>query len=194
MGRRGALHSSIKPLAAGMRIAGSALTVKLRPGDNLMLLKALDMARPGDVLVVDSGGETEAGPWGEITSLQAQERQVAGLITDGAVRDRQPICEIAFPVFCRAISIKGTAKAALGFINHPITCGGVVVNPGDVVLGDDDGVVVIPFGECGETLIKAREREAKEAVYKERIRAGESFFALMGFDDTLHRAGCVEEE
>jgi len=194
IGRRGAMHSSIKPLARGMKVCGPALTVKCQSGDNLMLLKALDMAKPGDVLVADMGQTTETGPWGEIAALQAQVRGVAGLVTNGSVRDSALICEMNFPVFCKAVSIKGTVKESLGLINHPISCGEVVVNPGDLILGDDDGIVVIPLAEVEEALAKSRERVTKEDKLMDRIRKGESLFEMLGFPEVLKAKGCKEQD
>lgn len=194
MGRRGALHSSIKPLCSGMRACGLAVTVKCQAGDNLMLLKALDMAEPGDVLVADMGGLTEGGPWGELASLQAVAKGLKGFVTNGSVRDALAIKELGFPVFCKAVSIKGTVKESLGYINYTISCGGVVVNPGDIILGDEDGVVVIPLLEAEEVLAKAKERVAKEQTLAEAIHAGKSLFEMLGFHEILKQKGCMEEE
>ncbi len=193
MGRRGAMHSSIRPLFSGMRACGSALTVKCQAGDNLMLLKALDMAEAGDVLAVDTGQVTEEGPWGEMTTIQAVIKGVAGLVIDGCVRDSMAIREHGFPVFCRGVSIVGTAKETVGYINHPISCGNTLVNPGDIILADEDGVVVIPLDEAEEILKKSQERVAKEARLVERMRAGESLFAITGLQELLDRKGCTEE-
>jgi 4-hydroxy-4-methyl-2-oxoglutarate aldolase len=193
MGRRGAMHSSIKPIYSGMRLCGPAVTVKSQAGDNLMLQKALDMARPGDVLVADMGEVTEAGSWGEIMTWQAKVRGVVGLVTNGSVRDTLQIKAIGFPVFSRAVSIKGTVKETLGLVNHPVSCGGVVVNAGDIVLGDEDGVVVIPLKEAKTALEQSLQRAAREEKLLQRIKAGESMFHIMGFHEVLKRKGCVEE-
>jgi 4-hydroxy-4-methyl-2-oxoglutarate aldolase len=193
MGMRGAMHSSIRPVYSGIRLCGSAITVKSQAGDNLMLQKALYMAKPGDVLVADMGQFTEGGSWGEIMTTQAKVGGVAGFVTNGSVRDTLQIKEMGFPVFSKAISIKGTVKETLGLVNHPISCAGVVVNPGDIILGDDDGVVVIPLQEAEEILQKSKERVAKEIKLMERIKAGETLFEIFRFGDVLHRKGCVEE-
>ncbi|MEH7342449.1 RraA family protein [Bacillus sp. JJ1532] len=177
-----------------MRLCGPALTLKGHAGDNLMLLKALDMAKAGDVIIADMGQLTEAGPWGEVTTVQAKARKFGGFVTNGSVRDSQAIRELGFPVFCKSVSIKGTAKDSLGYINHPISIGDTPVNPGDIILGDDDGIVVIPLQETIEVLIKAKEREAKEAEYMRRIRNVESFFYFMGYDKILQEKGCIIEE
>ncbi|MFS0862007.1 RraA family protein [Fredinandcohnia sp. 179-A 10B2 NHS] len=148
MGKRGAVHSSIKPLYSGMRLCGSALTLRGHAADNLMLLKALDMAQANDVIVADLGQLSEAGPWGEVTTVQAKVKNLGGLVTNGSIRDSLAIKELNFPVFCKSVSIKGTAKDSLGYINHTISIGDTVVNPGDIVLGDEDGVVIIPLEEA----------------------------------------------
>jgi len=190
MGKRGAVHSSIKPLYSGMRLCGPAVTLKGHAADNLMLLKALDMARPGDIIVADMGQMTEAGPWGEITTFQAKVRGVGGFITNGSVRDALAIKESGFPVFCKSICIKGTGKEALGYINYSVSMGDTLVNPGDIILGDEDGVVVIPLQEAEEILQKSREREEREAEQKKRIKQGDSFFHFMGYDKVLQDKGC----
>src|SRR5690606_18793986 len=142
-GQKGALSSAIKPLDPAMRLAGPALTVNCRPDDNLAIHYALTIARPGDVIVVDAKGFVEAGAWGDVMTLMARKKGVAGLVIDGSVRDANAIVEMGFPVFSRGISIKGTAKNQPGAVDVPIVCGGVGINPGDVVLGDRDGLVVI---------------------------------------------------
>jgi 4-hydroxy-4-methyl-2-oxoglutarate aldolase len=192
MGKRGAMYSSIKPLYSGMKACGGALTVKCQAGDNLMLLKALDMAQAGDVLVVDAGLVTEEGPWGELMTIQAVIKGLAGLVIDGSVRDSMAIKEHNFPVFCKGVSVIGTAKETVGFINHPITCGNTIVKPGDIILADEDGVVVIPLVEAEEILKNSQERVAKEQKLIERIRAGESIFDIAGFQEILDKKGCIE--
>lgn len=193
MGKRGAMHSSVKPLYSGMKACGNAVTVKCQAGDNLMLLKALDMAEVGDVLVVDTGQVTEEGPWGEMTTIQAVIKGVAGLVIDGSVRDSMAIKEHGFPVFCKGVSVIGTAKETVGYINHPISCGNTTANPGDIILADEDGVVVIPLAEAEEVLRRSQERVAKEDKLAERMRAGESLFAMTGLQDILNKKGCTEE-
>ena len=194
MGKRGAMHSSIKPLYSGMHACGTAITVKSQAGDNLMLHKALDIAKSGDMIVADMGQLTEAGSWGEIASLQAKIKGIVGLVTNGSVRDALEIKKLEFPVFCKAVSIKGTVKESIGYINYSISCGDVVINPGDIILGDEDGVVVIPLQEAEEILIKSREIIAKEEKLIKRIQAGESLFEISGYQEVLKRKGCVEEE
>lgn len=193
MGQKGAMHSSIKPLNSGMKACGPALTVKSRAGDNLMILKALDIAQQGDILVVDAGEGTENGPWGEMTTIQALIKGLAGLVISGSIRDSLAIKEHGFPVFCKGISIMGTAKDALGLINHPICCGNVIVNPGDIILADEDGVVVIPLSEAENILKKCKERVEKEKGLVERMHSGETLFSLAGYQEVLDVKGCSEE-
>ena len=151
-GCKGALSSRIKPISPVMKICGSAVTVKLRPCDNLMLHKAIYVAQAGDVIIADAEGYMEAGVWGEIMTVAAQKRDIGGLVINGAIRDAQVIIDIGFPVFSCGLSIKGTDKSSLGFINHPIIIDNVTINPGDLILGDRDGVVVVGCGSCEEVL------------------------------------------
>lgn len=174
MGKRGALPNWIKPIWPGSTLVGSALTVKSRPGDNIMLHKAVNLAAPGDVLVVENDAFREAGLWGEIITVAAMQRGITGIVTNGAVRDTVPIRELGFPVFCGGVSIKGTTKAVPGKINVPISFEGVVINPGDIVVADNDGVVVIPRQEAPQVLQAALAKEKSEAEIIRRIRAGES--------------------
>lgn len=162
-GKRGAMSSAIRPAYSGARLYGTAVTVRCHVGDNLMLHKAITVARPGDVIVADFGMYDEAGAWGEITTTAAVARGVAGLVIDGRVRDITRIQEIGFPVFSRGLSIKGTTKEVLGEINHPVVVGGVWVNPGDIIVGDADGVVVIPVNRAHEVLMASLAKEAAEA-------------------------------
>lgn len=194
MGRSGAMNRQIKPLVRGMRICGPAFTVRTQAGDNVMILKAMREARPGDVIVVDCGRCPEAGPFGELAATECQVKGLAGFLTTGSVRDTAEIAAMGFPVFSSGISIVGTVKESLGLINFPISAGDTIVNPGDIILGDDDGVVVIPRQQAEEILIKSDERVAKEAHTLEEIRKGRSIFDIYGYDVVLRRQGCVEED
>jgi len=192
-GRVGAMEHDIKPVASGMRVCGPAVTVWCPPGDNLMLHKAITLAQRGDVLVVDVGGYLEAGGWGEILTVAALEHGVAGLVTNGAVRDVARIRALGFPVFCRGISMKGTEKKSLGRINHPICCGGVYVRPGDLVLGDDDGVVVVPQQRVGDVLQLARERMRREEEILSALKQGRTTLEVLGLHEILVAGGLVEQ-
>jgi len=158
------------------------------------LHKALDIAKSGNIIVADMGQLTEAGSWGEIASFQAKIKGIVGLVTNGSVRDSLEINKLEFSIFCKAVSIKGIVKESIGYINHYISCGDVVVNSGDIILGDEDGVVVIPLQEAEEILIKSREIIEKEEKLIKRIQAGESLFEMSGYQEVLKRKGCVEEE
>ncbi len=188
-GQTGAMASAIKPLDHGMRLAGTAYTVDCRPDDNLMLHWALTQARPGDVLVVDAKGFLEAGPWGDIMTLAAQTAGIAGLVIDGAVRDSAAVVEMGFPIFSRGVSIKGTAKYQPGKAAVPIVCAGVAVNPGDVVIGDRDGVVVVEAARVAEVIELSRKREEKEKGFREAVEKGTTIADLIGLGPVFERFG-----
>jgi len=193
MDRQGAMDCSIKPIKPGSKICGRAVTVKTHLGDNLMLHKALAMAEAGDIIVADTGMCTEAASWGDIMSVQAKYKGVSGLVLNGSVRDVAEIRAMDFPVYCAGVSIKGLMKDSLGTVNHPICCGSVTVYPGDIVVADDDGVVVIPLGSAEETIIKARQREEREADMIRSIRSGERMYDMLGFAEVFERLGCIEK-
>ncbi|MFF5864368.1 4-carboxy-4-hydroxy-2-oxoadipate aldolase/oxaloacetate decarboxylase [Pseudomonas sp. NPDC012596] len=186
-GQVGALDSGLRPIDPTVRLCGSALTVECRPDDNLALHYALTKARPGDVLVVDAKGFTEAGPWGDLLTLAAQKLGIAGLVIDGAVRDANAIIDMGFPTFSRGLSIKGTNKCQPGRVNVPIVIGGVSVRPGDIIIGDRDGLVVVERSRVQEVIELSRAREDKEAAIREGIEAGTSTVDLLGLRDTLQR-------
>ncbi|MES2114089.1 MAG: 4-carboxy-4-hydroxy-2-oxoadipate aldolase/oxaloacetate decarboxylase [Pseudomonadota bacterium] len=186
-GAHGALDSGIKPIAGTMRVAGPAFTVDTRPADNLMLHYAMLKARPGDVLVVDAKGYTEAGPWGDVFTEQALKMGLAGLVINGAVRDAATITETGFPVFCRGLSIKGTGKNQPGQVNVPITIGDVRINPGDIIVGDQDGVVVVSRAEVETVLAQSLAREEKETAFRAQIRNGATTVDLLGLAEQLRR-------
>jgi len=186
-GAKGALDSGIKPIAPAMRVSGPAFTVDTRPADNLMLHYAMLKARPGDVLVVDAKGFTEAGPWGDVFTEQALRMGLAGLVINGAVRDAAAITAAGFPVFCRGLSIKGTGKSQPGLVNVDIAIGDVLIRPGDIIVGDQDGVVVVKQRDAESVLALARVREDKETAFRERIRNGATTVELLGLEATLRR-------
>lgn len=175
-GKIGALPSAIKPVHPSFRICGAAVTVQSPPADNLWLHRAIVAAQPGDVLVVHVGGHYEAGYWGEVMSQAARARGLAGLVIDGCVRDGAILERFGFPVFARGLCIRGTGKDfdARGWINAPTLFGDVTVQPGDLIVGDTDGVVAIPRDRIDEVLAKARQREEDEARIIERLAAGEN--------------------
>ena len=182
-GKIGALPSAIKPVAPGMRCTGPALTVHSPPGDNLWLHRALDIARPGDVMVVHCSAAYEHGYWGEIMATMAVARGLAGLVIDGCVRDGRLLAEMGFPVFARGLCIRGTGKdfGATGWLNHAVWLGDVVVHAGDLVVGDGDGVVALPHARAAEIVARGRQREADEAAILQRLQAGASTLYVYGW-------------
>jgi 4-hydroxy-4-methyl-2-oxoglutarate aldolase len=182
-GRIGAMPSAIKPVDAHFRVCGTAVTVHSPGGDNLWLHRAIYVAKPGDVLVVHVSGEHDWGYWGEIMSAAAKERALAGLVIDGCVRDGAILREFGFPVFARGLCIRGTGKdfGAIGWVNHPVLFDDLVVHAGDLVVGDTDGVVVLPRDQATAIVKAAAERESKETEIIRRIRAGERTLEVYNF-------------
>ena len=184
-GKKGALYSSIRALFPEMIVCGTAVTVKVSQAENLMVHKAIYVAEAGDVLVVDTGGFNEAGFWGEVMTVAAQARGINGLITDGSVRDTLAIRKNNFPVCCQGVCIKGTTKNGPGWINHPINMGGVIINPGDIILGDNDGVVVIDKNDAESVLNASIKRCENEKIDFEKLKSGESTLDMYGFTAKL---------
>ena len=172
LGRFAAMDYQIKPLDPGMSMVGSALTIWTRPCDNLVIYKALEMAQAGDVLVIATHGYTTNSIWGELTSLIGRARGLAGVVTDSVVRDSREIVQIGLPVFARGLTPNSPFKDGPGKVNVPVDCGGVTVRPGDIVVGDADGVVVVPQ-ELAETVLeRVSAIHAKEAAIRVEIEAG----------------------
>jgi 4-hydroxy-4-methyl-2-oxoglutarate aldolase len=192
-GQKGVVNPAIKPIARGVRICGPAFTVQCHPKDNLMLHKALERAQPGDVLVASVGGYHEAGYWGGLMATSAMARKLGGLAIDGCIRDSEEIVKMGFPIFCRGFCIRGTTKAVLGPINYPIIFGDVLVNPGDLILGDDDGMVVVARKECEAVLEKAIKRVEAEVKKTEQLEAGISSVEVNKLDKVFTSLGLVEE-
>lgn len=190
-GAKGALDHGVKPIDPSVKLAGPAYTVDCRPADNLMLHYAVQKARPGDVLVVDAKAFMEAGPWGDVLTIQAMKVGIAGLVINGCVRDASLIIELGFPVFCRGLSIKGTGKNQPGKVGVPVLIGDVQINPGDIVVGDRDGIVVVPEAEVGSAIATSLAREAKEVQQRKAIQEGTSTIDLLNLADTLKRFGLV---
>jgi len=186
-GAFGALDSGIKPLDARSRLAAPAFTVDMRPADNLMLHYALLKAQPGEVLVVDAKGFVEAGPWGDVLTAMAQKIGIAGLVINGAVRDAQAIVDAGFPVWCRGLSIKGTAKNQPGRINVPVAIADVVIRPGDIVVADRDGIAIVPAERLDTVLAVAIDREQKESRMRDAIAQGATTAELLNLTATLRR-------
>lgn len=191
-GAKGALDCGMKPIDPTVRLAGPALTVEARPADNLILHYAVLKAKPGDVLVVDAKAFMEAGPWGDVLTLQAMKLDIAGLVINGCVRDANLIIELGFPVFCRGLSIKGTGKNQPGRVNVPICIGDVVIRPGDIIVGDRDGLVVVAHDEVDMAIANSIAREEKEIQQRKSIKAGTSnTVELLNLGETLKRFGLV---
>lgn len=184
-GATGALACGMKPIHPDMRLAGPAFTLDMFPADNLMLHYALLHIKPGDVLVVDAKSYVDAGPWGDVLTEQAIKKGVVGLIINGAVRDAATIIKMNFPVFCLGLSIKGTTKNQPGILNKTICFDDVVINPGDFIVGDQDGVVVVPQDKLDEVVKNCKEREEQEAIYREKIRNGATTVELLGLRNNL---------
>ncbi|PTM39860.1 4-carboxy-4-hydroxy-2-oxoadipate aldolase/oxaloacetate decarboxylase [Bosea sp. 124] len=189
MERRGALDSAIKPVRRGMRVLGPAFTCVCPPGDNLTLHAALKMAKAGDVIVCASAGFTEQGLFGDVMASCAKGKQIAGLVVDGGVRDGATIAEIGFPVFARALSIKGSVKETLGALNKPIVAGGMLVEPGDLVIGDDDGVVIVPQAEIAAIAVASKTREEKEARFRRELLQGKTTWDMLNLSELLRKKG-----
>lgn len=190
-GAKGALDHGMKPIDPTVRLAGPALTVDARPSDNLILHYAVLQAKPGDVLVVDAKGFMEAGPWGDVLTLQAMKLGIAGLVISGCVRDANLIIELGFPVFCRGLSIKGTGKNQPGKVNVPVCIGDVCIHPGDIIVGDRDGLVVVAQDEVAHAIASSLAREEKEATQRQAIEDGATTVDLLNLGDTLKRFGLV---
>jgi 4-hydroxy-4-methyl-2-oxoglutarate aldolase len=175
-----ALDPAIHAVWDGAVVCGPAFTVRCVPGDNLPIHLAVAEAGPGDVLVVDGGGVV-GGYWGQILTVAAQRRGIAGLVIDGGVRDSRDLRALAFPAFARGVGVQGTVKREPGALRAPVTVGGVRVEQGDLVLGDADGVVRVAAARIGEVLAAARERETKERSVIERLGRGELTVDIYGF-------------
>ncbi|MFB6311597.1 MAG: RraA family protein [Salinirussus sp.] len=177
------MDSGISPIATGSEIAAPAVTISAAPGDNLVIHKAITMADPGDVLVVDGNGYTETAFIGELMCASCLAHDLAGIVVDGAVRDRAELADMPFPVFARGVHPAGPGKHAPGSINIPVTCGGVTVSPGDIIVGDEDGIAVVPAQNAAATLERARQKDAREDELRERVDAGEYLYDIGGYDD-----------
>jgi 4-hydroxy-4-methyl-2-oxoglutarate aldolase len=183
------LPSLIKPIQQGTHIAGSAVTVSCAPGDNLMIHAAVEVLTPGDVMVVTTTSESDHGMFGELLAVSVTSKGCRGLVIDGGVRDVADLRRMGFPVWARSIHAAGTTKSRAGSVNAPIGCAGVMVSPGDVVVADDDGVVVVERERAAEVLEAARLRLLREGETRVRLHAGELGLDLYGFRARLEGLG-----
>jgi regulator of RNase E activity RraA len=190
MHRLHAIGPDLWPCHSGGRLVGTALTVKVGPGDNLMVHKAIDIVRPGDVIVVDAGGICTQAIIGEIMSAIAERHGAAGMVIDGAIRDADALATSSFPVYARGVTHRGPYKNGPGEINVPVVIGDAVINPGDIIIGDDDGLLALPQDLAAATIALAQAQAKKEAAMLKAIRS-KSKLDRKWVDETLRAKGCV---
>ena len=189
MGRAGLLDAYMRPIYPGAKVCGTAVTIFAHPGDNWMLHVAAEMLEPGDVAVLGTSSGNADGMFGDLLATSFRARGAAGLVIDAGCRDVAELRDMGFPVWSKAVHAKGTVKATVGSVNTPIICAGALVNPGDVVVGDDDGIVIVPKMLAAKVAAAAAAREAKEAGTRKRLAAGELGLDVYGMRESLAKAG-----
>ena len=189
MGRVGLLAAYMRPIYPGAKTCGTALTIFAHPGDNWMLHVAAELLQKGDVAVLGTSSDNTDGMFGDLLATSFRARGAAGLVIDAGCRDTPDLRSMQFPVWARAVHAKGTVKATVGSVNTPILCAGALVHPGDVVIGDDDGVVIVPKLRAAQVAAAAAARETKEAATRKRLAAGELGLDIYAMREPLAKAG-----